>query len=282
MKNGMKNLLSANFYRLWRSKSFWGTLAAMFGLCLGQCLLFGIGSARRMIEMGYEEVRDRSFFYFAPLVGAFLAVFVCFFLGTEYSDGTIRSKLTAGYRRWQVYFANFLTCFVGSWAFLAAWWTAWLPLLAVLGPLEMGPMRAAEYALAAMGFFAVYTAIFTALASCVPHKALAVLLSLIVFVGLFILGSRIVNVLDEPEFYSGTFFREGELVALPSSPNPRYVAGRARAVCEFFQDLLPSSQALRMARAQMEAPSRCGQMSAVLTVCVCALGAAAFRRKDIK
>lgn len=277
----MKKLLSANFYRLWKSKCFWVTLAALFGLCLGQCL-FGIESARRMMEQGYEEVRNKNFFYCAPMVGPFLAVFIGFFVGTEYSDGTIRSKLTVGYRRWQVYFANFLTCFVGSWAFLAAWWMAWLPFLAVLGPLEMGLSGAMRYALAAVGFFAVYTAIFTALASCVPHKALAVILSLAVFVGLFLVGSKIVSVLDVSEFYSGAVFREGDLVALPSTPDPRYLTGRARAICEFFQDLLPSSQSLRMARAQMEAPFRCTLLSAVLTVCVTILGAAAFRRKDIK
>lgn len=32
------------------------------------------------------------------------------FIGTEFSDGTMRNKLIVGHRRREIYFTNFLTC----------------------------------------------------------------------------------------------------------------------------------------------------------------------------
>lgn len=47
-------------------------------------------------------------------LGVVLAAFCSLYLGTEYQDGTLRNKVTAGYRREQIYFSCLLACLGGG------------------------------------------------------------------------------------------------------------------------------------------------------------------------
>jgi len=277
----MRKLLSANFARLWSSKSFWVTLAALFGFSLVQAL-----NATRMVqnllELGYERVVDRYMFNEAPYMGIFQGVFISFFLGTEYSDGTVRNKLVVGHRRGEIFLANFIVCFAASCVFLAAWWVAMTPYVAGLGMPEMGAKGLALYALVAVGFTAVFAALYTSLASLSSSKAVTLVLALVLWIGLLYTGNRLVDRLWEPEMKGGMAYINGAVVETGPVPNPLYLTGAARAVCEFLRDLLPTSQAILMTDAELTRPLPCAALSAVLTVCICILGAAAFRRKDIK
>lgn len=277
----MRKLLSANFARLWKSKDFWCILAVLFVVCL----VGNLSSAHAMrdfLEQGYYEPVDRSFFGFAPNLGVFLAAFVSLFLGTEYSDGTIRNKLVIGHQRKEIYLANFLTCFAAGCLFVAAWLIACTPYLFLVGPLEMGVSGFLLYAMIAVGFTASFTALYTLLGSLSSNKALTVIFSLAVWVGLILAGSGLIDRLEELEFNGGMAYIDGAFVEIPTTPNPLYLTGMVRTVCEYLRDLLPTGQMILMNDASIEHPVRQILLSLVLTICVTITGAAAFRRKDIK
>ena len=215
----MRKLLSANFSRLWKSKTFWFLLTALFALCLALSL-DKIWQVRSLLAAGYARAIDKRLFSEAPYIGAFQAVFISFFLGTEYSDGTIRNKLVVGHQRGHIFLSNFIVCLAASYVFLAAWWVSMIPYLTALGMPEMGA--------------------------------------------------------------GGMAYIDGAFVEIEPTPNPLYLTGTVRTVCEFLRDLLPTGQAILMNNADLTNPLLCTALSAVLCVCVTAAGAAAFRRKDIK
>ncbi len=278
----MGKLLCANFSRLGKAKIFYLTLAAVFFV-----FLFGglseVQTFRDNVKSGFVRSPDQYFFNFCPYLGAFQAVFISFFLGTEYSDGTIRNKLVAGHLRTHVYLASFLTCFAVSSLFLVVSWIAWIPFLLMVGPLEMGVNGFLLYALVALGYTTVYAALYTMIASLSSNKAATAVGTIILWFALIFVGSALYNRLEEPEIYSEMMtFINGEFVKVPPAPNPLYLAGTLRTVCEFFRDLLPSSQAILMYNAEITGPGRLFFLSTVFTAVLTVLGITAFRRKDIK
>ena len=110
----MRNLLAANLLRLRKNKLFWGLLAFSAG--------FGALVAFNYYEMSQIEpiTLDGAFFIYPMTACILTAVFIPLFLGREYSDSTIRNKVSAGCSRFLVYAANLLTAAAASLLFCAA------------------------------------------------------------------------------------------------------------------------------------------------------------------
>ena len=124
----MSNLFSAGLYRLRKSKVFWLALIFMAVISVILC-----------VEMARNAVTDPNItfadgmFSNQAVMNLVMAVFVTLFLGTEYSDRTIRNKIISGHSRSTIYLAAF-SCkqcgrtyhlcgfsgnFSGSWQFAA-------------------------------------------------------------------------------------------------------------------------------------------------------------------
>lgn len=84
----MSKLLSAGFIRLRKDKIFWIALIFMFGAGV----FFPVMRYIDMQKSGYINNIDNGFFACALFIGVVMAVFCSLFIGTEYSDGTIRNK----------------------------------------------------------------------------------------------------------------------------------------------------------------------------------------------
>ena len=110
----MNKLLSAGFSRLWKNKVFWG------GVLLMPCLLVFVlvSNYRDMMHFSVEARAAYILDTFLPgcfmFIGCFTAIFAALFLGTEYSDGTIRNKLVVGHSRVVVYLSSLILCIVSS------------------------------------------------------------------------------------------------------------------------------------------------------------------------
>ena len=106
----MHKLLHANALRLRKSKCFW--LGILF------CVLMG-GSSPLMSYIDMKTVQERydayiihldgGCFSIAVFIGIMAAIFAALFIGTEYSDGTMRNKIIVGRTRPAIYLANLLT-----------------------------------------------------------------------------------------------------------------------------------------------------------------------------
>ena len=106
----MRNLLSANFSRLWKDKLFWIGIAVMAGFQAFELIMLYLESVQYQISNNLESVLY-VYGVVAPIV---MSVFCSMFLGTEYSDGTLRNKLVIGQKRSAIYLANLAVCFVAG------------------------------------------------------------------------------------------------------------------------------------------------------------------------
>ena len=132
----MGKLLSANFARLRKDRFFWCLLAAVIIASLVN-ILNSARSFEVMTESGYGLTLEDYYFNQATLMGVYCALFASLFLGTEYSDGTIRNKLTVGHNRSHIYLSNFLVCLAASLTLLAAWLITCSLGFFLMGPMEM-------------------------------------------------------------------------------------------------------------------------------------------------
>ena len=92
----MSKLLRSDFRRLFRSKLFYLGILAV-GISVGHALANNIYYLDVMKEL--EIPLDNLLFMGTTVLGFAMAVFTSFFVGTEYSDGTMRNKVIVGNSR---------------------------------------------------------------------------------------------------------------------------------------------------------------------------------------
>lgn len=130
----MRNLLCAGVAGLRKNKTFWLGILAMFALGIF-CSYSKYSDIVR-----YEQVSrlDDVLFSYVPLTGLCSAIFCSMFVGTEYSDGTLRNKLIVGHSRKSIYCSNLLLC-IGASLIMAF---SWLFSYVVLGHFLLFPPEA--------------------------------------------------------------------------------------------------------------------------------------------
>lgn len=277
----MHKLLSANFSRLWKDKIFWSTLVVVITLSFVN-ILNSVQSCATMIELGYIRTLDDYYFNQASLMSIFFGLFVSLYLGTEYSDGTLRNKLIIGHKRVHIYFSYFIVCTVASLILT----TAWLIIAALgfflIGPMEMGIFNYISYIVIIIGFTISFVALFTMIGIISSNKAMAIVYMMVVIVSLEIIVGALYGRLTEPEFNEGMLYIEGQLVMQEPTPNPLYLSGTIRILCQCIMELIPNGQALLTNYVSIEHPIRVILFSMIFTIGILTLGCSLFRRKDIK
>lgn len=276
----MRNLLSAHFLRLKKNHLFWAALAV--GAALAGFRVHTLW--RDHIDVGVVSTLDEGLFTYAQLVGLTVAVFASLFLGTEYSDGTIRNKVTSGCSRVTIYLSGFLTVSAASVLSLAAYWIVALGMgIPLLEPSQIGAGQALFTVLGILLMTAAFCALFTAITMNCSSKAASAVVCILLFFALLIASTYVYARLDASEFIQGyTLGGDGGLVATEPEPNPRYLQPGPRKVYEFVRDLLPTGQGVQYSVGQVFNPPRLILCSLGLTAVFSGAGAALFRKKDLK
>lgn len=276
----MRKLLSANFSRLWKDKFFW--------LCMGAMLIYSVvymmnGCRQAAADLSeYNYSIDKYYFHFAVVIGAFCALFSSMFLGTEYSDGTIRNKIIVGHTRTSIYIANLITSFTATLLLMLVWLIGALAAIPTLGVWEMGVPNLFAYLLIAVMFEAALAAIFTFVCMQTANKATTVVISILLFLGLIVFASMINNGLSQPEMTSGVQISANGIDMSEPTPNPNYISGIQRTIYEFIVDFLPTGQGLQMSQLKIDHAVRMLVSSVVITVLTTLGGLFVFKRKDLK
>ena len=259
----MLNLLSAGFVRLTKSRLFWLFVAAetAWSAFLAWLLYY------------YGNIKENLYLsIFMPMFYLCVAeaVFCGFYIGTDYSDGTVRNKIAVGKTRESIYLSNLMICCLAG---LAALFTH-LAVFFGAGYLLVGPAISPQISilkyLCAAANVAVYAALFTLMSTLCSKMAAAATANIFISLGLIVSGIYAYAFYVQPEFFSD------------GSANHRYVGGAARAVLAFFEAVLPTSSAIEVM----------GNNSSIvcLRVILCSLaevaiftlaGLWAFRRKNI-
>ena len=168
----MRNLLSAHFARLWKSRLFW--MCAVISLAYGA---FSLNSWYRysqiLFDMGlsFELEWIQEFSHNIPIyIGILLAVFISLFLSAEYSDAAIRSKLVIGHSRTGVYFSGLITAAAVAMLCCAAYL---LPVLIGGAPYLHAAVSDLVILLGLLALCAAYCAIFTGVSMNLDRKSAA-------------------------------------------------------------------------------------------------------------
>lgn len=272
----MRKLLTANLLRLRKTPLFWGA-----ALLHGAFALFRIYTIFDDRKYGYQTTLDEALFTYIMIAGLVMAVFIAVFLGTEYSDGTIRNKIAAGHSRSCIYLANLLTVCLACLIFTAVYLLAALAVgLPVLGGLTLSAPVILTTLLGTLATAAAFCSLYTLFGICVSRKSTGCILSILLFFGMMIASTYFAARLDAPEERVVMDMVDGELVSR-TEPNPKYLTGDKRAAYQFALDFLPTGQATQY----VVMTDKAGEMS-LYSGCIVLLttggGLAYFRRKDIR
>ncbi len=277
----MRKLISADVFRLMRSRVLWLCMAAVF--VLGAYGYYDIWSF--MQESGYEQELAKQAFSTLPASGLVLAVLCGLFLGEEFSFGTIRSKLVVGHDRVSIYLSelcvSILAGLLVSLAYLAATALVGIPLL---GFFRRNLMMLAWYAFCMLCVLCVFAAILTLLLMKCANRTVGVVLGMLLMLGMLYVSARIEARLSEPENIMSYTMVDPETyrpIEVEETPNPRYLTGREREIYQWLHDILPTGQSIQIANLEGEHSTRWPIASAIVFLLVTGTGLWLFLRKDL-
>lgn len=274
----MNKLLSAGFARLKKSKYFWIGFFCMFAL--GAFLI--LNSYDDTKRYGYTYTIDELFFYYTMFIGIASSAFCSLFLGTEYSDGTIRNKLIIGHTRITIYLSNFIVCFIAGVLMVLAFI---LPVL-IIGISCFGffhtPIQNIIFTFfASLLMLMALTALFTMICMLIQNKAAAAVIAVLGMFALLFAATFLMSSLDAPPTVPEYYLDDAGWQEGPEIPNPHYITGTKRVIYEKLLDILPTGQAMQFIGLQSirwQLPLYSFLIFTALTI----IGILAFQRKDIK
>lgn len=274
----MRNVLSANLMRLKKSPVFY--LGLLAHIAIGVMRVFAV---RSDMLWGYDFSIEDAFFDYVLMIPFTAAVLTPLFLGTEYSDGTLRNKITVGCKRIDVYFAGLITVLIAALLFCIA---HALTVLAAGVPL--------------IGFFVYDTktillttlgTLFTVISVCslysmvtmnCSHKAAVSVGCIVLYFIMMILTTNAFAQLDANAHGDAIVTMTAtEMVVETGSLNPYYLPAWKEAAYQFTVDFIPTGQATQYCVVTDRTVTLILH-SLAFVVLTSGVGAILFRRKDLK
>lgn len=274
----MSKLLSASFIRLRKDKIFWIGLIFMFGAGV----FFPVMKYMDMRQAGYTNNIDNGFFAASLFIGVVTAIFCSLFIGTEYSDGTIRNKVVIGQKRTSIYLSNLIVCAIVSVVMCAAFFIAYLCFgIPLLGFFEMEIKLVLLYALTVFVLAVAFTSIFTLISMLNHNKAITAVVCILTAFLLLFAGTHLNKMLNEPETNMGfTMTESGQ--EYEEIPNPKYLDEGERKVVQFVYDFIPGGQSVQCMTLEANNIAVLPVYSLVIIVLTTGVGLFFFRKKELK
>lgn len=280
----MRKLLSANLSRLWKSRLFW----MLNGICFSIGVFIYSLVVYNTHNLGQEWLLYSSHLYFflqILYVGIIIAVFTSLFIGTEYSDGTVRNKIVVGHSRQEIYTAFLLTSILASFCFTLAHQLALVVVgIPFAGIGVIAGVHAPVWRLGCcMLIIIAYAAMFTMISLMDSHKARTAVVSILLALLIILGGMMLHGALSEPQFDSHMVMQtDGTFVLEEGLLNPRYIGGNLRVIFEWITAVIPAGAAMmsldKNALFDWRIPVCLIGLISVLTVS----GLTIFKKKDIK
>ena len=272
----MNRLLMANFARLKKDKVFWIGMAFMFAAGI-----FGIVQTHLNDP---KATPDQLVFIYPVLIGIVMAAFCSLYIGTEYSDGTIRNKLMVGHRRPYIYLANFITCSLAGMVMCLVYIVAVTAVgIPILGNLTMKPKGIMILFLVSLMMVIACAALFSLFCMLNQNKAVAAVVCILFIVALLFVTALINSKLDAPQYYDNYMFTDSSgSAAAGRELNPQYLSGTKRAIYQFFLDFLPTGQGIEISSHSTPHLWLMPLYSLFITLGATVSGVLCFRKKDLK
>lgn len=274
----MSKLLSANFMRLKRDKFFWIGIAFMFAAGV----FFPVMKYADMKQTGAINNIDNGFFACTLFIGIIMAVFCSLFIGTEYSDGTIRNKIVIGHKRASIYLANFITSAIVS---IAMSLMFFLPFLCIgvplLGFFEMDIQLVLLFSLAALVLAVAFSSIFTLISMLNRNKTITAIICILLAVLFLVVGAQMNKMLSEPKTNMGLTMTEAGQ-EYEEIPNPKYLEDKERNIVQFFYDFVPGGQVVQCMSLEAINTVRLPIYSLIIIILTTGAGVVFCKKKDLK
>ncbi len=274
----MSKLLSANFIRLKKDKFFWSGLVFM----LAAGIFFPVMRYMDMRQTQTINRIDNGFFGCALFIGIVMAVFCSLFIGTEYSEGTIRNKIIIGQKRGTVYLSNFITCSLVSVVMCMAFFIPYLCIgIPLLGFFEMDIKIVLLFAVTVLMTAIVFSSIFTLISMLNNNKAVTAVICILTAFLFLIIGAQLHKMLSEPETNMALVMTDNGQ-EYQELPNPKFLDGGGRKTVQFFYDFLPGGQVVQCTSLETENLSLLPVYSLVIVVLTTSAGMFFFKKERIK
>lgn len=186
----MKKLLKADFFRLIKYKPFIiiGSLLVLFSIYLNYCFNMDINHT--------VDFYIHPFDYFV-YISFITSTFVSFFAGINFTDGIIRNKLFCGHSKTKIYLSNAIICAVASMVFtlLFALSGIWL-----IANEKMDLTSFLVFTLICVIVTISFSAIASFFTFVIRGKAIPIVASALIIIGMFLATNNIGERLAEPEY----------------------------------------------------------------------------------
>lgn len=237
----MYRLLDAGFERIKKNKVFFG------------CIFVTIGIAIFMLVSNYSDMKNYNaqistselVSNYLPMIGMFIAIFTGLFVGTEYSDGTIRNKIIAGHKKINIYLSNFIISSIVAIIFQIIW-TAFVLIIAVpvFGKpiIELNQLLITSFD--SIMFIIAYSAIFNFISVLSCNKTISAVTCILLFFIMLGVTVSAFNIIQTPEtVQQGGLNPDTGVVSFEEVPNPKYPSDSKRQFYQRIVDIIPMGQA---------------------------------------
>lgn len=277
----MIKLLNAGFTRLRKNRLFW-----LF-------IIFSIGLALFMIYTRYSDMKnygdtievEQLILNYGTIIGIVIAIFTSLFLGTEYSDGVIRNKISVGHKRIHIYLSNLIiTTITSLFSYILL-----IVVVAVIGiPLFGWITMPISKLLMLLGCIfvtvAAYSGIFTFLAMVISNKTITATVSIMLGFGFMMMALTCLSIIQAPQFIESASITNEDTgdFEIVQEPNPKYPSETKKKICQTLLDINPAGQMFQLAGRTAPNLKILPIYSFGILIIFTASGIVLFHKKDIK
>ncbi|RKJ40077.1 hypothetical protein D7X94_09425 [Acutalibacter sp. 1XD8-33] len=300
----MRNLLSANFARLWRCVWFWLGGLGILGYTLwelSEMFSWALGpNGGHPADYLSSRIAD----FTVPLF-LILAALCPLFLNEDYHNGTLRNKIVVGRTRAQVYLANYFALLAAALFYAAVHVALSVGAVCLVKSHIWVWEDTAKALLPCLPYILGITALFTLLGMLVRSRAVSIV-AILLAVGLLWLPQHLFRHLcilpaqpdwdkvtqtlepNEEGDFDLVYWQDGRRVEeddLEMIPDPRYVDEPLRSLYYFGMEAFPGGQAFLLCQSlplERGSPGLLAAYSLGLFVLAGGGGLLAFRRMDLK
>ena len=273
----MIRLLDAGFKRIFKSRIFWIILFIVIGIAV------------MMIYNSYSDLKEFDevvkietlFFNLTTVMGFIVAIFVSLFLGTEYSDGTIRNKIIMGHKRIKIYLSNLILTVFASVLF----YIMYLIVISIIGiPIFGGiTMSISNLLLIFFDIFVLicaYSSIATFISMICSNIAIATIVNIVLILTMVMVSISSMNILSSPKTVVQSTMVDGA-IQMVEVPNPRFPTENERNFHQQVVNVLPTGQSFQIA-GQTAEPKILSLYSGGVTIIFMGIGLYLFQRRELK
>lgn len=274
----MIKLLNANFTRLRKNKVFW------------LLITFSVGLALFMIYTRYSDMKiykdvievEQLMLNYSTIIGIVIAIFTSLFLGSEYSDGGIRNKISIGHIRANIYLSNLIITTITS---LFSYILFIFVVVTIGIPLFGGITIELSKLLMLLGCIFVtviaYSSIFTFITMIISNKTITAIVSIMFSFGLMMIALICFNKLEAPKTIQEATMVGGE-TKIEEVLNPKYPSEAKKKLYQTLLDINPAGQMFQIAGRTAPNLKVLPIYSLGIVVIFTSIGIILFNKKELK